>query len=58
MGNTFEVQVWGRAHVLGEFDLGEYRYTQFWAGQNFLSAIWNMIKAKRAGYGCVTLHWR
>jgi hypothetical protein len=53
MGNTFEVQVWAR-----DQNLGENRYTQFWAGQNFLSAIWNMAKAKRAGYGCVTLHWR
>ena len=53
MGNTFEIEVWAF-----DDDLDQYRYQQFWAGQNIFVGIWNMIKAKREGYGCVTFHWR
>jgi hypothetical protein len=51
MGNTWTIEVWA------EF-MGKYRYLEFWRGQSWIGAIWHLIKAKRKGYGCVTLHWR
>jgi hypothetical protein len=54
MGNTWEIQVWKQIEWRG----GEWGYEEFWRGQNWVSAAWNFFKAKREGYGCVTLHWR
>ena len=54
MGNTWEIQVWKPIEWRG----GEYGYEEFWSGQSCIDAFWNLIKAKRAGHGCVTLHWR
>lgn len=51
MGNTYEVQVW--AKDIG----GGYSYHNFWSGESFFKAIWNMRKAKKQGFGCVTFHW-
>ena len=51
MGHKWEIQVW---KCLGS----EYGYEYYWAGQSAWLAVWNMLKAKFAGYGCVTLHWR
>lgn len=58
MGNTWEIQVWKRLDDRGGAYVGDYGYEEFWRGQSALSALWNFIKAKREGYGCVTLHWR
>lgn len=55
MGNTWEIKVWTR---LEEWRGGGYGYVEFWRGQSWMAAVWNFIKAKRAGYGCVALHWR
>lgn len=54
MGSTWEVRVWKPLDWNG----GEYGYEQVWQGESALSALWQMVKAKRAGYGCVTLGWR
>ncbi len=54
MGITLEVLVWKPIEWRG----GEYGYEEFWRGENLLAAIWQLVMAKRQGYGCVTLHWR
>lgn len=54
MGSKFTVEVWRRI----EWQDDRYGYTEFWRGASFFLAILNLIKAKREGYGCVTLHWR
>ena len=54
MGNKFEIQVWKQI----EGRDNEYAYEEFWRGESYLLAGWNFIKAKRAGHGCVTIHWR
>lgn len=33
-------------------------YEQFWSGESAIKALWHFWRAKRQGYGCVTLHWR
>ena len=53
MGNTFEIQVW--AARIGE---PGYRYVEYWRGESLFQMIIQMVKAKRAGHGCVTLYWR
>lgn len=53
MGNTFEIKVWKQ---IG--NTGHYRNERFWSGESLFSALWNMRKAKRLRYGCVTLEWR
>lgn len=55
MGYTWEIEVWER---IDKGSYYTYGYKQFWYGDSFLSAVWNFLKAKRAGYGCITLHWR
>lgn len=53
MGNTFEVTYWGKS----DFSNG-YSDRQLWQGESFIAAIFNLIKAKRAGHACVSLKWR
>jgi hypothetical protein len=53
MGNTFEISVWKMIDWKNE-----YGYEEFWRGENCIMALYQFIKAKREGYGCVTLHWR
>ena len=51
MGSKYEVMVFG--------EITDYEHRNFWRGESFIYALWNMIKAKRKGvYGCVTLYWR
>jgi hypothetical protein len=53
MGNTFEIHVWAaRPREHG------YEYFEYWRGESLLQMMIQMVKAKRAGHGCVTLHWR
>jgi hypothetical protein len=52
MGNTWEIEVWNQQPE------GHWGYSDFWCGESCFAAVWNFIRAKRAGYGCVTLHWR
>ena len=54
MGNTWEIQVWKSIEWQG----GAYGYEEFWRGESWIAALWNFLKAKRKGYGCITLHWR
>jgi hypothetical protein len=54
MGNTFSVEVWG-AHWGPEEPRS---YLQVYGGESLIAALWALIKYKRLGYGCVTLHWR
>ena len=54
MGNTWEIKVWKQI----EWKNMEWDYEPFWQGESWLSAMWYLIKAKRQGHGCVTLHWR
>lgn len=53
MGNTYEVEVWRYSDIVDG-----YRNEQFWRGESFIAALWNLWKAKREGYGCVRLAWR
>lgn len=53
MGNAWEIQVW-KYRDWAE----DYGYEEFWRGESCVVALWNLFKAKRAGHGCVTLHWR
>lgn len=53
MGNTYTVEVWKKR------EWGDtYGNEMIWQGESFLRAIIELIKAKRLGYGCVTLDWR
>lgn len=52
MGWKYEVEAWEKCSD------GEYRYVTKWGGSYLLLALWNLIKVKRQGYGCVTLSWR
>lgn len=52
MGNTWEIEVWTQLEEWG------YGYSHFWSGESWIAAVWNLVKAKRKGYGCITLHWR
>lgn len=54
MGNTCAVEVWKES----QYRAGEYSYEEFWRGQSAIAAIYNFIRAKQAGYGCVALKWR
>jgi hypothetical protein len=54
MGNTWEVHVWKRI----AWRNNQYGYEEYWRGESCLAAIWNFIKAKREGHGCVVLYWR
>ncbi len=54
MGNTWAIEVWKRV----EWCNNEYGYECLWSGESWIGALVNLVKAKRKGYGCVTLHWR
>lgn len=61
MGNTFEIQAWEQVVKDAFWDDAfplEYHYVTKWTGESFLAAVWNLIKVKRQGFGCVTLSWR
>lgn len=51
MGNRFEIEVW-------HCNDGDCQYYPFWKGESLIAALWQYRKAKKQGYGCVTLHWR
>jgi hypothetical protein len=53
MGSKYSVQVWGR-WLPGE----DYSYTMVWQGQSFLQALWELVKARRLGFGCTKLECR
>lgn len=54
MGNTFTVMAWGQHDGPNE----GYRDMEYWRGESFIQALIQLRKAKREGYGCVTLYWR
>jgi hypothetical protein len=56
MGCKYTVQVWGK-HWERVGDDG-YSYLQVWQGQSLMRALWELVKAKRLGFGCTTLEWR
>lgn len=37
MGNKYEVLVW-----MDRFGNGEYKLHEFWRGENFFKALWNL----------------
>lgn len=53
MGNTYTVEVWDKWT-----DKEDYHYHEFWRGESFFAALFNLWKAKRTGFGCVKLEWR
>ena len=57
MGNTWIIEIWT---IVGNFANGEDELgdKEYWRGESCILAIWNFIKAKREGHGCVTLYWR
>jgi hypothetical protein len=56
MGSKYTVQVWGQHFK--DCGINEYSYTVAWAGQSLPRALWELVKAKRRGFGCTTLEWR
>lgn len=57
MGNTYTVDAWGQHRVFGPDDL-EYSNMMQWQGESFWRALWELRKAKKRGFGCVSLSWR
>jgi hypothetical protein len=53
MGNRFEVWAFVKNDEFDEFD-----YVAAWRGESAFRCIWEAIKAKRAGAGCVKVEWR
>lgn len=53
MGNTWTIEIWQKNE-----DIGCYEDVEFWRGESFFAAMWNMLKAKKTGVGCVKLYWR
>lgn len=53
MGFTWEIEV-----LMSKDDGQSYWYGGYWVGESMFSALWNMWQAKRAGFECITLHWR
>ena len=39
-------------------DFEEYRDNEFWRGESFIAAMYQLLKAKSKGYGCVTFYLR
>lgn len=54
MGNKYEVTVWGRHW--GEKE--GYSDRQIWQGEWLISALWQLWRAKRLGFGCTSLKIR
>jgi hypothetical protein len=53
MGSKYTVQVWGK--LFGDDD---YSYLVAWQGQSLMRALWELVKAKRLGFGCTKLECR
>jgi hypothetical protein len=53
MGTTWEVAVWEKLEWSADFG-----YREFYSGNCWIFALWNFVRAKRAGYKFVSLHWR
>jgi len=53
MGNTFTIKVWTRSTPTSP-----YGYEEFWAGEDALEALQEMLKARAQGYGCIAFEWR
>ena len=51
MGNMWEVSVWMQGNAEGY-------YVTTYHGESLPEAIAEMLRAKRAGAGCVKLEWR
>ena len=51
MGWVWEVKVWREIDNI-------YGYHSYWRGDSFVMAVFNMLKAKRKGWGCIALEWR
>ena len=47
MGNTWVIEIWKRIEWRGN----EYGYEDFWRGESWIAALWNLAKAKREGPG-------
>ena len=63
MGNTYEVWAWVKLAPLCPQAQAEYAWVLYWKGRWFISAIKNLILAKRENryehkVGCVKLEWR
>lgn len=54
MGNKYTVQVYGKH--FGESE--PYCYIVHWAGESVVRALWELWRASRIGYWCVTLECR
>lgn len=52
MGSKYTVEAWGNHHGDGNF------MAVVWQGQSLITALYATWKARRAGYGCVTLSVR
>ena len=53
MGNRFEIHAF-----TNNKGTSEYGYTCLWDGNSFFKMLFNLIKIKNSGYGCVKLEWR
>lgn len=54
MGNTWEVYAWRK---MDESHKTQYDFVLVYAGESWLSAVWNFMLAKRSA-GCVKIEWR
>ena len=52
MGNTWEVLAWSKHND------DEYSDPLVYGGESLLKAFAAFFRAKRKGYGCVTIKWR
>jgi len=53
MGGKYTVAIWGD-HYLDK----NYSYLTTYCGQSAFAAVIALVRAKRAGYGCVKFEWR
>lgn len=51
MGYKYEVYVWCE-NIVG------YDWKEIYSGQSFIVSLYNVIKAKTAGYKCIKLEYR
>ena len=57
MGFGFEVNAWVEVYKEPRV-YPDYEWKYMYSGGSFLKALWVMIKARKAGSGCVKLEWR
>lgn len=54
MGSKYTIKVWGQHSDWTT----EYSNLMVWQGESFIAALWQLMKQRRAGYGCVTFECR